>query len=48
MTSEIQIKMYMEEFKVDRITAMAGIEEFLDKFEEELRDTQQDLVNSTH
>ena len=46
--TETQINMYMDEFKVNRYDAIQAIEEFYDKFEDEMRDTEQDVINSTH
>jgi len=46
--NEAQIILYMKEFKVSRDDAIEGIEEYYDRLEEATRDTQQDVINSTH
>ena len=46
--NENQINLYMQKFKVSRDEAIEGIEEYYDKFYDEMRDTQQDVINSTH
>ena len=45
--NETQITQYMQEFKVSRDDAIEAIEEYYDIQDEAMRETYQDVINST-